>query len=427
MRRRNPEGDYNPDEQHPEHNPVNENRFGGSLEDLDSESYIGQDHSLSSELEEPEGDRHRAGKNKDHDTSYSDNSPKRVQRAPRRSKERDVVEEVPVVKVDVRSKKSAWEKTKITGKVGLVALLAIGGYTLYKKIDEFANFESTHSIEGEVGTDVTTEINVIDAHVDLAQITTNFDLKLKTSLNRKWDPFNCDLEINHTGKPGARRKITTSQLMGMKLTGMRIIKGEDGKPTIVKVDGGMVLDDPFIDYFEDNYISVDFSGGRLLGSKCFGKKPGKDDTPSRKTDSQTGEINKIRHLADVVVTEASRVAAACALEDKEGKRAVTAAIKKYVELVLEQNNDQSHNGGAKTQNSEEIIVDFPNYAVEAKAIYGDRVQGFDKRVTKGAVKEYLNETKEHGNSELDATELKDCGSHTIEYVDTEGTHDKAQG
>lgn len=268
---------------------------------------------------------------------------------------------------------------KTIGYVAAAGVLAAGVLQIKDWVTGF-NPKTQHKVELEVGAPRTKVYS--DVHLDLAGIDSTFALTLKTSLDRP-GPFNCDTETQHTGKKGQDPKITTHTDAGLVVDSLRVTR--DGSRVVATVEGDLRLGRSSVNY-DQQMINVEGASGGV--DVCVG----------------THEITAARNIIDRTVQHAGGIAAACALEDEAGERAVRLGLAQFVA-----NTDLANGTPA-----EAIDVEIPDYDRSAQAVYGEQVSSFELSVS-GVIDNYLRETSDHADPKINEGALLDCGQHQITF------------
>lgn len=268
---------------------------------------------------------------------------------------------------------------KTIGYVAAAGVIAAGALQIKDWVTGF-NPKTSHKVELEVGAPRTKVYS--DVHLDLAGIDSTFPLTLHTSLDRP-GPFNCDTTTQHTGKKGQDPKITTHTDAGLVVDSLRVT--QKNNKVVATVEGDLRLGKSSVDY-DSQTINVKGASGGV--DVCVG----------------THEVTAARNIIDRTVQHASGIAAACAVEDEAGERAIKLGLAQFVA--------KTELAGGKP--AEAIEVDIPDYDRSAQAIYGEQVSAFESSVS-GAIDDYLRETSDHAKPQINDSALLDCSQHYIRF------------
>lgn len=271
---------------------------------------------------------------------------------------------------------------KTVACIGLVGLAVAGVLEVKDWVENFS-FSSKHKVELAVGAPRTKVYK--DVHLDLAGIDSTFAVSLHTSLDRP-GPFNCDTDTMHTGKKDEDPKITTHTDAGLVLDSLTVTRDGDGKKVTAVAGGDIHLGRSSVDY-DESTIKVHGADGNV--DVCIG----------------TSEVTSARHIDDIAIQHAGAVAAACALEDKAGKKAFDQGLAEFV----------TKTDLAKGVDPEAISVEMPDFDKSSAATYGTTAKEFNSAVN-GAIDEYLAQTSNHEEPKINAAALLDCQKHDISFA-----------
>lgn len=279
---------------------------------------------------------------------------------------------------------------KRVGYTCLAGAMVATGLFINDKMDDFGDMfdsGSEHSAELEVGAPETELYR--DVYLNLASMKSEIPVQLKTSLNRKLDPFNCDTITDHSGKKN-HPKIETEISAGLLIDEISVTK-QDGEVTLVKVDGDIKLTSPSVDY-RRNRINTELSSL----SVCI----------------NSNELNSARNIIDVAVQESAKLSASCALLNEDGKQAMLSGLYEFIDKLYLTDESSSTTSNLDDKPDYEVVIS--DYDKSAKAIYGQQVGEFKESVSR-VIDDYLAKTKRHKVTRINDGDLIDCDKHTISF------------
>lgn len=293
---------------------------------------------------------------------------------------------VPSVNVVVEQQRPSkfMRRAKMVGIGALAATVGIAGIQVKQWIDGWRNpfnGKSSHLVDLTIDAPETKVYE--NVYLNLAQMQSTFGLSLDTSLDRP-GPFNCDTRTRHTGMKDEDDKITTTSNAGIIVDSLSVTR--DGETVTAELSGNITLSETAVDYGENNINVKGATGGVDI---CVG----------------TNEITKARGIVDVAVQEAGRVATGCALQDDAGYEIFKRGVRNFVANTdLAKGLDEEQLAGME--------VEIANFSASADAIYGASVKSFRQAVDQ-VVGEYLAETDDHAEPNLNDRDLLNCAMHTI--------------
>lgn len=296
--------------------------------------------------------------------------------------------------------------SRAAGKAGRVALkyvaigttVAVAAFALGKKIDSVLGAyvpEATHKLDLEIG--APTSVIREDVVLQLGTVSSSFPLKVETSLDRP-GPFNCDTTIINDGEEGD--KITTKVGAGVEVERLNItvpnVNAPADVPVKVEVSGDMRLSPTSRD---PEISSPNLNGTAGSVDVCVG----------------TGEMFSALEMADVAISGAGQVSAACAVESPDGRDVLYGGIEDFVKgIYIDIEAERGTPGGAEsvTLGGRDIEVDWPRYDIDATALVDS--SGKELRTSLDRVIDpYMKETDRHKDPDVNIDDMVNCETHTI--------------
>ena len=283
--------------------------------------------------------------------------------------------------------------SRAAGKAGRVALkyvaigttVAVAAFALGKKIDSVLGAyvpEATHKLDLEIG--APTSVIREDVVLQLGTVSSSFPLKVETSLDRP-GPFNCDTTIINDGEEGD--KITTKVGAGVAIERLTVtvpgVNAPDDESVRVEVFGDMRLSPTSQD---PEISSPNLNGAAGSTDVCVG----------------TGEMSKALDMANVAISGAGQVSAACAVDSSDGKEVLYGGVEDFVRNIYidtEAAMGTPDGEGSVALGSRNIEVVWPEYDISAKELVDS--SGKKLEASLGSVIDpYMEETDRHIDSSL---------------------------
>jgi hypothetical protein len=296
--------------------------------------------------------------------------------------------------------------SRAAGKAGRVALkyvaigttVAVAAFALGKKIDSVLGAyvpEATHELDLEIG--APTSVIREDVVLQLGTVSSSFPLKVETSLDRP-GPFNCDTTIINDGEEGD--KITTKVGAGVAIERLTVtvpgVNAPDDESVRVEVFGDMRLSPTSQD---PEISSPNLNGAAGSTDVCVG----------------TGEMSKALDMANVAISGAGQVSAACAVDSSDGKEVLYGGVEDFVRNIYidtEAAMGTPDGEGSVALGSRNIEVVWPEYDISAKELVDS--SGKKLEASLGSVIDpYMEETDRHKDPDVNIADMVRCEAHTI--------------
>lgn len=265
-------------------------------------------------------------------------------------------------------------KTMLVGAGVLAVLVA-------KEIQEFGpDFDAREKAEISVGP--AHSVARTNMFLNLAEITSEFPLEIKTSLDRP-GPVNCDMKIIMTDSDEQVRTVSNT---GVVFDNYQVNEGEADNYDIV-VSGEMA----------SAPTAVAWSETPILFER---------DLPGFDACFNMDEPNQAMDIAVTTTLQAGQLAAACAIGSEEGERAMEQGLKDAARML----------GDIPAETPDEkVTVNFSDLEIQQDAMYGQAVRQFDA-VVNAKLDEYIDKSKDH-EAVTNFDGIRDCSQHTFEFAE----------
>lgn len=255
----------------------------------------------------------------------------------------------------------------------VVAGLVSGGMYLKDLIDDFSP-DTSHKLEVDISAPET-QVYPNQA-LDFAQVISSYEYSQKTSLDRI-GPFNCDVTIAAEGDNKVRTE-TDGEVVVDQLTITRV-----GNTATIGITGDLALSRTAVDW-SDGFFADRMDIGSV--DVCIG----------------VNEVNWATTLADTITEQAGQVAAACAVGSEAGQQVFEQSVRDFALRTPLLNGVDPSN----------VAVEMGDFDAEAAKLLIDTQEQFSKEVD-DIVGEYLDETADHEDPDINDEDLMDCSMHTI--------------